>query len=99
MAVKVELDALGVDRADISYAELVTLVTEHGAATDAASAAAVCQTLSDAGVIIRLGDVVYLHPQDITRAVLRALPGRDLSGRSLFPFQLHLPVYSHWYTI
>ena len=71
MAVKAELDALGVDRANISYAELITLVTEHGAATDAASAAAVCQTLSDAGVIIRLDNVVGRCRSTVSKPALK----------------------------
>jgi len=59
----------------ISYGELVDIIKDcTGSKTDA-EAAKVCQTLCDAGVILKFGDMVYLKPMEVTRTVLKALPG------------------------
>jgi len=75
VAIRLELGALAEVQTHMRYAEFADVVKANsGGDTKESEVAEACRTLQAAGVIIRLEDVVYLHPSELTRDVLRALP-------------------------
>lgn len=74
ITIREELESLAEVKSHVSYSEFADIVKGAGGGDDADVAAA-CKTLQDAGVIIKLEDVVYLHPSQLTRDVLKVLPG------------------------
>lgn len=70
VAVRDELETLAAERTHLRYEEFAGVV-----GGDAREAEKACRALVAAGVVVRLDDVVYLRPSELTREVLKVLPG------------------------
>lgn len=47
-----------------------------GAAQSDEEAERVCEALKNAGIVLRVGSVVYLRPQEVVEMVMRVRPGK-----------------------
>jgi hypothetical protein len=67
----------------VPHARLLEIVRETGAADTAAEAERVADALVRAGVVLRLGGVVYLRPHEVAEMVLASVPsdGAAAAGR------------------
>jgi len=71
-----ELEAQGRKRDTMSLQELHELVRTHvSPPRSAQETKEKLKLLEDAGLVLVFEDMVYLHPRDVTNAVLRVLPG------------------------
>jgi hypothetical protein len=70
------LEDLGTTRDTISLDELNAFVRDQASPPrSAAETASKVNLLEECGAVLSLEDLVYLHPRDVTNAVLRVLPG------------------------
>lgn len=69
-----ELNAASDATPYVTHARLLEIVREAGAADTAAEAERLSDALVRAGVVLRLGGVVYLRPQEVAEMVLAAVP-------------------------
>lgn len=69
-----ELNAASDATPYIPHARLLEIVRETGAADTAAEAERVADALVRAGVVLRLGGVVYLRPHEVAEMVLASVP-------------------------
>ncbi|EIE18201.1 DUF607-domain-containing protein [Coccomyxa subellipsoidea C-169] len=60
-----------------SYPELLQMCKDSGAAQSDAEAERICEALRAAGIVLKVGDLVYLRPQEVTAMVMRALPDTE----------------------
>ena len=75
IAIREALETVAQTKTHMTYAEFSEVVGGvTGGHTKEKEVAAVCQTMQDAGVIIKLEDVVYLNPSQLTRDLLKVLP-------------------------
>ncbi|BDA47814.1 Calcium uniporter protein 6, mitochondrial [Coccomyxa sp. Obi] len=61
----------------VTYPELLQMCKDSGAAHSDSEAERICEALRAAGIVLKVGDLVYLRPQEVTAMVMRALPDTE----------------------
>ncbi|KAK9839321.1 hypothetical protein WJX81_008000 [Elliptochloris bilobata] len=61
----------------LPYKELLQKSVDSGAAGSAEEAGHLCEALRAAGVVVRVGGIVFLRPDEVAETILKALPDTE----------------------